>query len=71
MVKIIDFQAAKAKQLNQEKLNRKALGRHRVMCENGHHKWRIIKARRFDVKAGRLATLYKCEHCDQTKTEYH
>ncbi len=71
MSKVIDFQAAKAKQLKQKKTSQKDSGRKRIMCKNGHHKWKIIKARRFDVKEGKLATLYECTHCGETKTEYH
>ena len=71
MSKVIDFQAAKAKKVKQQKVNQRSSGRQDLMCKNGHHKWRIIKARRFDVKEGRLATLFQCAHCAETKTEYH
>ena len=46
-----------------------ATERHRgkTLCRNGHHKWRVDKARRFDVKQGRLVTLYRCERCGREK----
>jgi hypothetical protein len=37
------------------------------LCRNGHHKWRVDKTRRFDVKQGRLVTLYRCERCGREK----
>jgi len=45
--------------------------RHRgnTLCRHGHHRWRVDSAQRFDVKQGRLVTLYRCERCDKTRLE--
>ena len=34
-----------------------------VMCRNGHHRWRVDKGSRFDVRQGRLVTLERCARC--------
>jgi hypothetical protein len=41
----------------------------KVLCRHGHHKWVVDKERRFDVKQGRLVTLYRCARCDKTRTK--
>lgn len=38
-----------------------------TLCRQGHHKWRILTSKKFDVKAGRLVTVYQCERCQQRK----
>lgn len=38
-----------------------------TLCKQGHHQWRIVTAQKFDVKKGRLVTLYQCERCKQRK----
>ncbi len=42
-----------------------------TLCRNGHHKWRIDKVRRFDVKQGRLVTVYRCARCGKTRVKAH
>ena len=37
------------------------------LCRHGHHKWEIDKTRRFDVKEGRLVTLYRCARCGKQR----
>ena len=39
----------------------------KTLCRNGHHKWEIDKARQFDVKRGRLITVYRCIRCGKTR----
>ncbi len=39
-----------------------------TLCGRGFHKWIIDKKKQFDVKRGRLITIYKCERCGTTKT---
>ncbi len=39
------------------------------LCKSGFHKWEIQKERPFDVKLGRLVTLYRCIRCGATRTE--
>jgi len=45
--------------------------RHRgkSLCKSGFHKWEAAKERPFDVKTGKLVTLYRCKRCGATKTE--
>lgn len=42
-----------------------------TLCKNGFHKWRVVTENRFDVKAGRLVTLYRCTRCGAQKTTAH
>jgi hypothetical protein len=39
----------------------------KTLCRHGHHKWEIDKTRRFDVKEGRLVTLYRCARCGKQR----
>ena len=39
------------------------------MCQHGFHQWRVDKQKQFDVKQGRLVTVYKCARCGQTKVK--
>lgn len=41
----------------------------RTLCRNGHHKWEIVQAQRFDVKQGRLVTVLRCARCNAVKNE--
>lgn len=43
----------------------------KTLCRRGHHKWQVDKAREFDVKQGRLVTLYRCARCGKQKVEAH
>lgn len=38
-----------------------------TLCRHGHHKWVVDKASQFDVKLGRLVTVYRCERCGKTR----
>lgn len=46
--------------------NAKAKGR--TLCGNGFHRWETVSERRFDVKQGKLLTLYRCSRCGKEKT---
>lgn len=50
---------------------KKASEKHKgkTLCANNHHKWKIETARKFDVKQGRLLTLYRCERCGKEKSK--
>ncbi|MFA5494868.1 MAG: hypothetical protein WC247_08820 [Porticoccaceae bacterium] len=39
----------------------------RGLCQHGFHKWVIWKAKQFDVKQGKLITVYRCARCQQQK----
>lgn len=41
----------------------------KTLCKSGFHKWVVVKDKQFDVKQGRLVTLYKCARCDEKKVE--
>lgn len=43
--------------------------RGKTLCLHDFHKWKIVTARKFDVKQGRLVTLYRCQRCGKEKTE--
>ncbi len=42
-----------------------------TLCRNGHHKWLVDKAKQFDVKQGKLVTVYRCARCDKTRVKAH
>lgn len=39
------------------------------LCRDGFHKWEVVKERQFDVKQGRLITLYRCARCGKDRTK--
>lgn len=39
------------------------------LCRSGFHQWEIVQDKQFDVKQGRLVTLYQCKRCGATKSE--
>ncbi|MEX1670503.1 hypothetical protein AB4876_16405 [Zhongshania guokunii] len=41
------------------------------LCREGHHKWQVDKVKQFDVKQGKLVTVYRCERCGQKKITAH
>lgn len=42
-----------------------------TLCRHNHHKWEVDKAKQFDVKAGKLVTVYRCSRCGKTRVETH
>jgi hypothetical protein len=40
-----------------------------TLCLQGHHKWKIITSRNFDVKRGKLVTTSECQRCGKKKVE--
>lgn len=40
----------------------------KTLCKSGFHKWEVVQEKQFDVKQGKLITLYKCKRCGATKT---
>lgn len=59
MSEILPFKRKTAKE--------KAKGK--TLCRSGFHKWVATKERPFDVKQGKLLTLFRCSRCGATKTE--
>ena len=41
----------------------------RQLCRSGFHKWQVVQTQRFDVKEGRLVTVYQCARCRAIKNE--
>lgn len=41
----------------------------KTLCGDGFHKWEVLQEKQFDVKRGRLVTLYRCSRCGATKSE--
>ncbi len=39
------------------------------LCKSGFHKWEALKDRPFDVKQGRLVTVYRCKRCGVTRNK--
>jgi len=39
-----------------------------TLCRHGHHKWAVDPKKQFDVKSGKLVTLWRCQRCEATKT---
>lgn len=50
---------------------KKASEKHRgnTLCRNGFHKWEIVQDKQFDVKQGKLVTLYRCKRCGAERNE--
>jgi len=46
----------------------KERARGRTLCSRGFHKWVVDKGSQFDVKKGRLVTVYRCSRCGKVKT---
>jgi hypothetical protein len=40
-----------------------------TLCRSGFHKWKATKEQPFDVKQGKLVTVYRCERCGAVKSE--
>ena len=49
-----------------KKLSEKHKGK--TLCKSGFHKWEILKDRQFDVKQGKLVTVYRCSRCGKQKS---
>ena len=39
------------------------------LCRDGFHKWAIKIKKQFDVKRGKLVTVFQCSRCGKQKTE--
>jgi len=40
-----------------------------TLCRSGFHKWAILKEKQFDVKQGKLITVYQCIRCAKIKAK--
>lgn len=41
----------------------------KTLCREGFHKWQVVTESKFDVKQGKLVTVYKCARCGAEKNE--
>lgn len=39
----------------------------KTLCRSGFHKWKILTEKKFDVKQGKLITVYQCTRCGKQK----
>jgi len=59
MAKILSFKKPSPKEKNKGK----------TLCLHDFHKWLVVSERKFDVRQGKLVTLYRCQRCGKEKTE--
>ena len=59
MADIIPFRKPKASEKHKDT----------TLCRSGFHKWKVDKNKVFDVRQGKLVTVYRCERCGATKSE--
>lgn len=59
MGEVVKFSKPSATQRNKGK----------TLCKKGFHKWEIQQEKKFDVKQGKLVTVYQCSRCGNTKTK--
>ncbi len=43
--------------------------RGKTLCREGFHKWEVWQRTPFDVKEGKLITVYKCVRCGEMRSE--
>lgn len=41
----------------------------KTLCRSGFHKWVVKQKKQFDVKHGKLVTIYRCSRCAKEKVE--
>lgn len=61
---IVSFDAAR--KLRKKQTDERA--KRRILCDNNHHKWVVVKSTEFDVKSGKLVTIEKCSRCGETRS---
>ena len=52
-----------------KKPTRKEVASGKTLCSRGFHKWVIDQKKQFDVKQGKLVTVYRCRRCGATKSK--
>ncbi|MBI2799604.1 MAG: hypothetical protein HYX63_04865 [Gammaproteobacteria bacterium] len=45
--------------------------RGKTLCREGFHQWAVWHNKQFDVKRGKLVTVYRCSRCGETKVQTH
>jgi hypothetical protein len=51
-----------------KKIRAKDKHKGKTLCRSGFHKWKVDKNKPFDVKTGKLLSVYRCVRCGATKT---
>ena len=41
----------------------------KTLCREGFHRWVVFNDKQFDVRKGRLVTVYRCSRCGAMKTK--
>ena len=59
MSKILEFRKPSAKAKNKGK----------TLCLHDFHKWKAVTKTKFDVKQGKLVSVFRCERCGKEKTQ--
>ena len=59
MGEVVQFKRPKLEQLHKGK----------TLCRSGFHKWEILKEKQFEVKLGKLITVYQCKRCLKIKSK--
>ena len=52
-----------------KKMSLKERHKGKTLCRHGHHKWVVDKASQFDVKLGKLVSVFRCARCDAKKVK--
>lgn len=68
MADVISLDEAARRKAAREKRARQARASGRTLCSRGFHKWAVDQRKQFDVRAGKLVTLERCERCAATRT---
>ena len=40
-----------------------------TLCRSGFHKWIVLNDKKFDVKLGKLITVFQCTRCAKIQTK--
>ena len=54
-----------------QKPNLAKIKKGKTFCASNLHQWEVAKDNQFDVKQGKLVTLYRCKNCGKTKIKAH
>lgn len=39
------------------------------LCQHGVHRWQLLTEKQFDVRQGKLVTVWQCERCGERKVK--
>jgi len=69
MGEVVEFNRKDLDKKRKLKTQNKAKGK--TLCKSGFHKWEIDKKKQFDVKSGKLVTVYRCSRGGELKVKAH